>query len=179
MKFDVRNLIYLFEVLPLKFLSNFAINYSTFLTLIDFVTVIKFWRLDSVDSAGFDLGEFQFKIMYRVSSKHPNATKEAISTTKIRDNNVRITRSKAKALGVSMSPSKPAFKQEPKRVARPSNKRMASDVTAYKHKRRAVLKDVTNTLAESAEGDIKVTVSYAWCLFSFRVSTYWYNVTGL
>ncbi|CAH8272214.1 unnamed protein product [Arabidopsis lyrata] len=93
--------------------------------------------------------------MYRVSSKHPNATKEAISTTKIRDNNVRITRSKAKALGVSMSPSKPAFKQEPKRVARPSNKRMASDVTAYKHKRRAVLKDVTNTLAERAEGDIK------------------------
>ncbi|CAL9231541.1 unnamed protein product [Arabidopsis halleri] len=94
--------------------------------------------------------------MYRVSSKHPNATKEAITTTKIRDNNVRVTRSRAKALGVSMSPSKPAFKQEPKRVPRASNKRRASDVTAYKHKRRAVLKDVTNTLAECAEGDIKV-----------------------
>ncbi|CAA0404766.1 unnamed protein product [Arabidopsis thaliana] len=97
--------------------------------------------------------------MHRASSKHTNAKKEAISTSKIRDNNVRVTRSRAKALGVSNSPSKPAFKHETKRVARPSNKRMASDnITVCNQKRRAVLKDVTNTLAESiisTEGNVK------------------------
>lgn len=129
------------------------------------------------------LGDFRFKIMYRASSRHANAKKETISTTKIRDNNVRVTRSRAKVLGVSMSPSKPAFKQEPKRVVRPSNKRMASDdIKVCNHKRRAVLKDVTNTLAESiifTEGNVKVVILYAlfafffdWCLFSFIISSY-------
>ncbi|XP_010421392.1 PREDICTED: cyclin-A2-1 [Camelina sativa] len=101
--------------------------------------------------------------MYRASSssRQPDVKKEIISTMKIRDSNVRVTISRAKTLGVSMSPSKPAFKQEPRRVPRPSNKRMASDNTKVcSHKRRAVLKDVTNTLAESivcTQGNVKTT----------------------
>ncbi|KAF2538665.1 hypothetical protein F2Q68_00018859 [Brassica cretica] len=81
--------------------------------------------------------------MYRGSSMHPKANKETISTAKTRQGNVRVTRSRAKALGTSISPSKPVFKQQPK-----LKKRMASDDTRVcQHKRRAVLKDVTNTLA--------------------------------
>ncbi|KAL1224264.1 Cyclin-A2-1 [Cardamine amara subsp. amara] len=99
--------------------------------------------------------------MNRAFSKHRNVKKETISTTKMRDNNVRVTRSRAKALGVSSSPSRPAFKQEPNRVPRPNNKRMASDYTKVcNHKRRAVLKDVTNTLAESiicAQDNVKAS----------------------
>ncbi|XP_048595362.1 cyclin-A2-1 isoform X1 [Brassica napus] len=81
--------------------------------------------------------------MNRGSSRQPKANKETISTAKTRQGNVRVTRSRAKALGTSISPSKPVFKQQPK-----LKKRMASDDTRVcQHKRRAVLKDVTNTLA--------------------------------
>ncbi|CAN7089735.1 unnamed protein product [Brassica rapa subsp. narinosa] len=86
---------------------------------------------------------FNYKTMNRGSSRQPKANKETISTAKTRQGNVRVTRSRAKALGTSISPSKPVFKQQPK-----LKKRMASDDTRVcQHKRRAVLKDVTNTLA--------------------------------
>ncbi|CAN6854127.1 unnamed protein product [Brassica oleracea] len=91
----------------------------------------------------YNLDIFNYKTMYRGSSMHPKANKETISTAKTRQGNVRVTRSRAKALGTSISPSKPVFKQQPK-----LKKRMASDDTRVcQHKRRAVLKDVTNTLA--------------------------------
>ncbi|EOA20642.1 hypothetical protein CARUB_v10000955mg [Capsella rubella] len=100
--------------------------------------------------------------MYRASSSMQSDVKieNNISTMKTRESNVRVTRSRAKALGVSMSPWKPVFKQESKRVVRPSNKRMASDNNKV-CKRRAVLKDVTNTtLAGSivcTQGNVKAT----------------------
>ncbi|CAH2044414.1 unnamed protein product [Thlaspi arvense] len=95
--------------------------------------------------------------MNRASSRHPKANKETISTSKIQQHNVRVTRSRAKALGASISPS---LKQEPKLVPIATKKRMASsDVTALNHKRRAVLKDVTNTLSENicTQGDVKAS----------------------
>lgn len=92
--------------------------------------------------------------MQRPSSRYcAKANKETVFTN---NSNVRVTRSRAKALGVSISPSKPK-----------RNKRMASDVTANnKQKRRAVLKDVTNILVESVctdslgGGNAMVAVSY-------------------
>ncbi|ESQ41084.1 hypothetical protein EUTSA_v10013593mg [Eutrema salsugineum] len=63
--------------------------------------------------------------MYCSSSMHPNANKENVSTSDVQGNFVRITRSRAKkALGGVIPPTKPSFKQQ---------------------KRRAVLKDVSNT----------------------------------
>ncbi|KAL0718189.1 hypothetical protein Bca4012_067511 [Brassica carinata] len=81
--------------------------------------------------------------MHRSSSRQPyKANKETISTAKTRQENARVTRSRAKALGTSTSPSNPVFEQEPK-----LKKRMASDdIKVCQHKKRAVLKDVTNTL---------------------------------
>ncbi|CAH8383352.1 unnamed protein product [Eruca vesicaria subsp. sativa] len=77
--------------------------------------------------------------MPKDSSKQPKANKETIKT---RPENVRVTRSRAKALGSS---SKPFLIQEPK-----VKKRMTSydhpTEASFKHKRRAVLKDVTNCL---------------------------------
>lgn len=103
--------------------------------------------------------------MHRASSKHPNVKKETISTTKMQDKNVRVTRSRAKALGVSISPSKPAFKQEPSRVPRANNKQMASDYTKVcNHKRLAVLKDMTNTLAESEICKVAIFLCFV-CIF--------------
>ncbi|KAI4376159.1 hypothetical protein MLD38_013949 [Melastoma candidum] len=74
--------------------------------------------------------------------------------------NVRITRSRAKAVGTStgiLPSSRPSFKQDHKRVLRASAKRAASnenkpanegDAAATWNKKRAVLKDVTNVLCK-------------------------------
>ncbi|XP_010541626.1 PREDICTED: cyclin-A2-2 [Tarenaya hassleriana] len=102
--------------------------------------------------------------MHSSSSRHQNADKENIHTSNVQETNVRITRSRAKALGSSIGalpPSKPSFKQEPKRIPRVSHKRIASDdnkpsttaASGLQHKRRAVLKDVTNTSSENIYTD--------------------------
>lgn len=150
------------------------------------LNVVNLKTFYSVYSAGFGKPVWSFpifKIMHRPSSRHPKANKETISTTKIRQhNNVRVTRSRAKALGVSMSPSKPAFKQESKRVPRANNKQMASDdvkvcnltATSYKH----ILKDVTNTtLAETIctdclDGGNAKVCGFLSHLFSSRIPSY-------
>ncbi|VVB14054.1 unnamed protein product [Arabis nemorensis] len=83
--------------------------------------------------------------MYCSSSMHPNANKENTSTSNVQQNFVRITRSRAKKAlgeGSSIPPTKPSFKQQ---------------------KRRAVLRDVSNTSAENiysellGGGNIKVS----------------------
>lgn len=96
------------------------------------------------------------KIMRRGSSMQSKANKETISTAKTGQENVRVTRSRAKAaLGASISPSKPTFKQAPMH-----KKRMASDdiKDCCQHKRRSVLKDVTNSLACLDGNNVKVTI---------------------
>jgi cyclin A len=89
---------------------------------------------------------------------HPNANKENISTSDVQESFVRITRSRAKKAmgrGVSIPPTKPSFKQQ---------------------KRRAVLKDVSNTSADiiyselRKGGNIKVkisddTLSLSWLVY--------------
>ncbi|CAH8363173.1 unnamed protein product [Eruca vesicaria subsp. sativa] len=91
--------------------------------------------------------------MNRVSSRQPKATKEIISNTKPGQENVRVTRSRAKAIGALISPSNPIFKDEPK-----LKKRMASDVIKIcQNKRRVVLKDVTNTLACLDGNNVKIS----------------------
>ncbi|CAH2073075.1 unnamed protein product [Thlaspi arvense] len=73
--------------------------------------------------------------MYCPSSMHPNANKENVSTSDVQASFVRITRSRAKKAlgGVSIPPTKPSFKQQ---------------------KRRAVLKDVSNTSAGNIYSDL-------------------------
>jgi cyclin A len=68
---------------------------------------------------------------------HPNANKENISTSDVQESFVRITRSRAKKAmgrGVSIPPTKPSFKQQ---------------------KRRAVLKDVSNTSADIIYSELR------------------------
>ncbi|CAB96665.1 cyclin 3b [Arabidopsis thaliana] len=75
--------------------------------------------------------------MYCSSSMHPNANKENISTSDVQESFVRITRSRAKKAmgrGVSIPPTKPSFKQQ---------------------KRRAVLKDVSNTSADIIYSELR------------------------
>uniref|UniRef100_A0A1J3K190 Cyclin-A2-2 n=2 Tax=Noccaea caerulescens TaxID=107243 RepID=A0A1J3K190_NOCCA len=69
------------------------------------------------------------------SSMHPNANKENVSASDVQENFVRITRSRAKKTlaGVSIPPTKPSFKQQ---------------------KRRAVLKDVSNTSADNIYSEL-------------------------
>ncbi|KAB1204537.1 Cyclin-A2-1 [Morella rubra] len=87
--------------------------------------------------------------------------KENITAAKVEEPNVRITRARAKALGLSertfLSP-KPSFKQDHKHDLRSKFKRAASDENkasiitpaGIKHKRRAVLEDVTNMFPENS-----------------------------
>lgn len=87
--------------------------------------------------------------------------KENITAAKVEEPNVRITRARAKALGLSeriFLSSKPSFKQDHKHDLRSKFKRAASDENkasiitpaGIKHKRRAVLEDVTNMLPENS-----------------------------
>lgn len=73
---------------------------------------------------------------------------------------VRITRARAKMLDASsriLQTSRPSFKQEQKsgilahakRVALNENKAFGDGVTGLQHKKRAVLKDVTNILCDN------------------------------
>lgn len=98
--------------------------------------------------------------MPRSSSRHVNINKENKTHAKIEEPTSRITRAKAKALGTSggiFPSSKPTFKPDHKHVLRMNSKRGALDenkasVTAtsgIQHKRRAVLKDVTNICENS------------------------------
>uniref|UniRef100_A0A5B7CC44 Putative cyclin-A2-2-like n=1 Tax=Davidia involucrata TaxID=16924 RepID=A0A5B7CC44_DAVIN len=91
--------------------------------------------------------------MHCYPTKHANMNKESRTAAKFEEPTVRITRAQAKALGSSgeFPPSKPFIKQDQKRVLRPNPKRAASDenkpgitVACLQHKKRAVLKDVTN-----------------------------------
>lgn len=87
--------------------------------------------------------------------------KEDTTTAKVEEPNVRITRARAKALGLSggiFPSSKPSFKQDQKHVVCSKFKRAASDENkastvapaGIQHKRRAVLGDVTNVLCENS-----------------------------
>ncbi|XP_024930290.2 cyclin-A2-1 isoform X1 [Ziziphus jujuba] len=87
--------------------------------------------------------------------------KENTHAASSKEPSVRITRARAKDLGASggILPSlKPSFKQNSKRVLRESSKRPASDenkasanaTAGFQHKRRAVLKDVTNISCENS-----------------------------
>ncbi|XP_038695641.1 cyclin-A2-2-like isoform X2 [Tripterygium wilfordii] len=104
--------------------------------------------------------------MYAHSSSTRQATmsKENESVTKFEEPNARITRARAKALGTSSGifPSlKSSFKQDENRVLRANSKRAASDENknsmsgthGLQHKRRAVLKDVTNIIDEDMNID--------------------------
>ncbi|KAF5743281.1 Mitotic-like cyclin 3B from [Tripterygium wilfordii] len=85
--------------------------------------------------------------------------KENESIAKIEEPTARITRARAKAFGTSSGifpSSRPPFKQDQNRVLRANSKRAASDeneipmtgICGLQHKRRAVLKDVTNIVDE-------------------------------
>lgn len=94
-------------------------------------------------------------------SKMPaKMNKENIIAAKFEEPTVRITRARAKALSTSggiLPSSKGLIKQDQKRVLRTNSKRPASDenkpnatTAGLQHKRRAVLKDVTNVFCESS-----------------------------
>ncbi|XP_050232547.1 cyclin-A2-1-like isoform X2 [Mercurialis annua] len=88
--------------------------------------------------------------------------KESTVAAKVEEPVARITRARAKALGTSggIPPPvpKPYLKEDQKRALRANTKRTASDdnksfitaVSGLQHKRRAVLKDVTNLKSESS-----------------------------
>ncbi|KAK9273034.1 hypothetical protein L1049_017841 [Liquidambar formosana] len=87
--------------------------------------------------------------------------KENIIAAKVEEPTIRITRARVKALGMSggiLRSSKPSIDQDQKPVLRANSKRAALDenkptVTAtagLPHKRRAVLKDVTNIVCENS-----------------------------
>lgn len=117
---------------------------------------------------------------------HPNANKENTSTSDVQENFVRITRSRAKKTmggGVSIPPTKPTFKQVLKHVLIESHKRIEQMMPksllffpfVYQQKRRAVLKDVSNTSADNVYsellkgGNIKVNMSDDMFSFSWLV----------
>lgn len=85
--------------------------------------------------------------------------KENRTVAKFEEPIVRITRARAKALAISggLPPSKPSMKQEQKLILQQSSKRSASDennpsvsiTDCLQHKKRAVLKDVTNILCDN------------------------------
>lgn len=90
--------------------------------------------------------------------------KENTIAAKVEEPTIRITRARAKALGTSgviLPSSKPTNKQDQKRVLRTNSKRAASDenkptvtaIAGLQHKRRAVLKDVTNMFCENSYMD--------------------------
>ncbi|KAG2691593.1 hypothetical protein I3843_08G015900 [Carya illinoinensis] len=96
------------------------------------------------------------------STMDANMNKENITAAKVDESNVRITRARAKALGPSggiFPPSKTSLKQDQKHVLPSNFKRAAADenkasmITSagIKHKRRAVLGDVTNMLCENSD----------------------------
>ncbi|KAJ6674060.1 CYCLIN-A2-4, partial [Salix viminalis] len=87
--------------------------------------------------------------------------KENATAAKFEEPTTRITRARAKASGTSVGlfpATKPSFKQDQKHLLRAKTKRAASDenkscstsVAGLKHKRRAVLKDVTNILCKNS-----------------------------
>ncbi|KAK4853989.1 hypothetical protein QYF36_017401 [Acer negundo] len=98
--------------------------------------------------------------MHRSSTRHANMNKENTAAAKAGEPTARITRARAKALGSSAGifpSSKPAFKPDKKQALRSNSKRAASDenkaptnaVSGLQHKRRAVLRDVTNICENS------------------------------
>ncbi|KAF9681178.1 hypothetical protein SADUNF_Sadunf06G0198500 [Salix dunnii] len=99
--------------------------------------------------------------MHRASTKQAKMNKENATATKLEVPATRITRARAKALGTSVGiypSSKPSFKQEQRHPLRAKTKRAASDenksastsINDFKHKRRAVLKDVSNIFCENS-----------------------------
>lgn len=86
---------------------------------------------------------------------------ENTTAAKLEEPTARITRARAKALGTSggvLPAPKPSFKQDQKYALRSKTKRAASDenkavataIAGLQHKRRAVLKDVTNISCENS-----------------------------
>lgn len=95
---------------------------------------------------------------------HANMSKENTLAANSKEPFVRVTRARAKGLGApgGILPSlKPSFKQNRKHLLRESSKRAASDenkasanaTAGFQHKRRAVLKDVTNISCEDSNAE--------------------------
>ncbi|KAH7574192.1 hypothetical protein JRO89_XS03G0263900 [Xanthoceras sorbifolium] len=106
--------------------------------------------------------------MHCSSTRHANMNKENTTAAKAEEPTARITRARAKAMGSSggvFPSSKPTFKPEQKRALRGNSKRAASDeskapvnvASGLQHKRRAVLKDVTNICENSQINCINVS----------------------
>ncbi|KAJ4828251.1 hypothetical protein Tsubulata_012057 [Turnera subulata] len=98
--------------------------------------------------------------MHSPSRRPVNMNKENTTTAKHEEPTARITRSRAKAMGISgrtLPPLKPSFKQDQKLALRAKTKRAASDenktavtaIAGLKHKRRAALKDVSNSIGDN------------------------------
>lgn len=103
--------------------------------------------------------------------------KENRNAARVEEPSVRITRARAKAFGTSaevLSSSQPVVKQGQKRALRANSKKGASEenkasiisTIGLQHKRRAVLKDVTNsnvdwTDASQVQVQISVPKLYA------------------
>ncbi|KDP32289.1 hypothetical protein JCGZ_13214 [Jatropha curcas] len=90
--------------------------------------------------------------------------KENIVAAKVEEPTTRITRARAKAMETSVGvlpASRPSFKEDQKRALRAHTKRTASDdnkacataISGLQHKRRAVLKDVTNLIRENSHAN--------------------------
>ncbi|PWA93137.1 Zinc finger, RING-CH-type [Artemisia annua] len=95
----------------------------------------------------------QSNICRHSSSRQRDMNKENVSVANIQGPNGRVTRARAKALGVSggLPPLHPVLKQDQKQALQPKTKRASSDsksatdvAPAVQVKRRAVLKDISN-----------------------------------
>jgi len=134
---------------------------------------------------------FQFEITYCASTKQAKMNKENAITAKLEEPATRITRARAKALGASVGiypASKPSFKQEQRHPLRAKTKRAASDenksastsIAGFKHKRRAVLKDVSNIFCENSHQNcIYATKQHVCnslaCISVFKICNYSIN----
>jgi len=129
--------------------------------------------------------------MHCPSSRQVKMNKENATAAKHEEPTTRITRARAKASGTSVGlfpASKPSFKQDQKHPLREKTKRAASDenkscstsVAGLKHKRRAVLKDVTNVLCENSHLNCNIATkqhvcNFLACIPIFKICNYSIN----
>ncbi|XAR70921.1 hypothetical protein NMG60_11027963 [Bertholletia excelsa] len=105
--------------------------------------------------------------MHNYSTMHVNMNKENVTAARIEGPAVRITRARAKGLAASegLPPTAPSMQQHQKPVCQPNSKRSASEENknsinvpaCLQHKKRAVLKDVTNMNSSNAAKAAKGT----------------------
>lgn len=98
-------------------------------------------------------------------AKQADMNKENVHSANIQKPTARITRARAKALGISgnLPPLHPPVKQEPKSKRGSSDNKSSIDVgSSFQSKRRAVFKDVTNMAID--DSNMKVEVKPAVCV---------------